>query len=176
LDLRGRQPCMNLRHSLPSILLTSHPPSTVRSMLLGATRCYVHGLFQGTAVLTRSTMEAALEDPLRAHRATACSWPIWPLAAALPTPFVASSGEPERPDLSHTRCSNALTMSARLAAVRHMDRSYLLKPLAPCCSRLAILFSGSKPGKTTILSLSGIGRPDSTCVEWRPSAAQPLPS
>jgi len=54
---------------VPSIFLVRYPPAQVRNCLREATRCYLYGLFQASAVLSRVTLERALEDRLRARGA-----------------------------------------------------------------------------------------------------------
>lgn len=63
---------------VPSILLLRHPSSSVRTCLVEATRCYVFGLFQASAVMSRAAVQAALEDCLRARRSNL--WHIQELA------------------------------------------------------------------------------------------------
>ena len=51
--------------TLPTIILARIPSEQVRGSLDHATRCYLYGLMEPSAVLCRATLEAALVDLLR---------------------------------------------------------------------------------------------------------------
>ncbi len=51
----------------PSILLKKTPPGEWRTYLMEATRCYLYGLFQACAILSRAALHAALLARLEAR-------------------------------------------------------------------------------------------------------------